>query len=73
VTLSLGAGLPYAIDGRISAGRPVRQHQQVGFTEFTESGGEVFTDVIKRAYDQTNEMFGTNIKPPVYNKPKEGE
>jgi ribonuclease Z len=45
---------------------PADPSQRVGFTEFTESGREVFTDVIKRAYEETNKLFGTDIQPPDY-------
>ncbi len=27
---------------------------------------EVFAEVIKKAYDQTNKRFGTNVQPPEY-------
>jgi len=40
--------------------------QRVGFTQFIQDGREVFTDVIKRAYDHTNKLFGTDVQPPVY-------
>ncbi len=45
---------------------PADPSQRVGFTEFTESGREVFTDVIKRAYEETNKLFGTDVQPPDY-------
>lgn len=46
---------------------------RIGFSEFIASGRVVFDDVIKSYYDQTNEMFGTDIKPPVNEKPLENE
>ena len=45
---------------------PADPSQRVGFTKFTESGREVFADVIKRAYDETNKRFGTDVQPPDY-------
>jgi len=38
--------------------------RRVGFTDFLVGGRVVFADVIKFYYDQTNEMFGTDFKPP---------
>ncbi len=45
---------------------PADPSQRIGFTKFIEDGREVFTDVIKRAYDATNKQFGTNVEPPDY-------
>lgn len=44
---------------------PADPSQRVGFTKFIEDGREVFADVIKRAYDETNKRFGTNVQPPL--------
>ncbi len=38
--------------------------QRVGFTQFIQDGREVFTDVLKRAYDHTNKLFGTDVPLP---------
>jgi len=46
---------------------------RIGFSEFIAGGRIVFPDVIKFYYDQTNKMFGTNIKPPVHKKPVESK
>lgn len=43
---------------------PADPSQRVGFTEFIQSGREVFSDIIQRAYDETNKQFGTNIPAP---------
>ncbi len=37
---------------------------RIGFSDFVTSGRVVFEDVIKFYYDQTNQMFGTDFKPP---------
>ena len=44
---------------------PADPSERIGFSEFITSGREVFADVIKRAYDETNEEFGTDIPPPL--------
>jgi len=38
--------------------------KKVGFTKFLIDGREVFTDVVKAIYDETNELFGTDVKVP---------
>jgi ribonuclease Z len=45
---------------------PADPNQRIGFTEFIEGGREVFADVIKKAYDQTNKLYGTNVQPLDY-------
>ena len=37
---------------------------RIGFTEFIMSGREVFTEVVQKIYDTTNEQFGTDIPAP---------
>ncbi len=37
---------------------------RIGFSDFVVGGRVVFEDVIKAYYDETNEMFGTDFKPP---------
>ena len=44
---------------------PADPSQRIGFTEFISGGREVFADVIKKAYEQTNKLYGTNVKPPL--------
>ena len=36
----------------------------IGFTPFITDGREVFADIIKAAYDDTNERFDTEIPYP---------
>ena len=43
---------------------PADQSERVGFTEFLIDGREVFTDVVQAIYDETNEMFGTDVPAP---------
>ncbi len=43
---------------------PADPSQRIGFTEFIRNGREVFGDIIQKAYDETNEEFGTNIPAP---------
>jgi ribonuclease Z len=38
--------------------------KRVGFSDFITGGRDVFKDVIEFYYNQTNEMFGTDYKPP---------
>jgi ribonuclease Z len=38
--------------------------KRVGFSDYIFGGRDVFADVIKFYYDQTNEMFGTDFDPP---------
>jgi len=38
--------------------------KRVGFSDYITGGRVVFDDVLKFYYDQTNEMFGTDFKPP---------
>jgi ribonuclease Z len=38
--------------------------KRVGFSDFVTGGRVVYKDVLKFYYDQTNEMFGTDFKPP---------
>jgi len=38
--------------------------KRVGFSDYVTDGRVVFKDVLKFYYDQTNEMFGTDFKPP---------
>lgn len=45
---------------------PADPKDRIGFTKFIENGREVFADVIKRAYDETNKEFGTDVPPPAY-------
>ncbi len=44
---------------------PADPKDRIGFTEFIESGRAVFADVIQRAYDETNERFGTDVPAPL--------
>jgi len=44
---------------------PADPSQRIGFTEFISGGREVFADVIKKAYEETNKLYGTNIQPPL--------
>ena len=44
---------------------PADPSQRIGFTKFIEDGREVFADVIKKAYDETNKRYGTNVEPPL--------
>ena len=44
---------------------PADPSERIGFSEFITSGREVFADVIKRAYDETNQEFGTDVPPPL--------
>ncbi len=43
---------------------PADPADRVGFSEYIIGGRVVYEDVIKFYYDQTNEMFGTDYKPP---------
>jgi len=43
---------------------PADPKDRIGFSEFVTGGRVVYEDVIKFYYDQTNEMFGTDYKPP---------
>jgi len=52
---------------------PADPKDRIGFSKFIAEGRVVFDDVIKYYYDQTNKMFGTNIKPPDNKKPVENE
>jgi ribonuclease Z len=38
--------------------------KRVGFSDFVTDGRVVYKDVLKFYYDQTNQMFGTDFKPP---------
>ena len=38
--------------------------QRVGFSKYISDGRVVFADVIKFYYDQSNEMFDSDFKPP---------
>ncbi|MEB3263062.1 MAG: guanitoxin biosynthesis MBL fold metallo-hydrolase GntH [Synechococcus sp.] len=44
---------------------PADPSQRVGFTPFIASGKAVFKDVLKKTYAMVNEMFGTDIQPPL--------
>jgi len=44
---------------------PADPSQRIGFTKFTQDGREVFADIIKEAYAQTNKRFGTDVPPPL--------
>ena len=44
---------------------PADPSQRIGFTKFIAGGREVFEDVIRKAYEATNEKFGTNVEPPL--------
>ena len=48
----------------VTAKLPADPSERIGFTEFIKNGREVFADVIKRAYDDTNKRYGTNVPPP---------
>jgi hypothetical protein len=37
----------------------------VGFTPFISGGKVVFEDVLRKTYSKVNEMFGTDIQPPL--------
>ncbi len=50
----------------VTAKLPADPSERIGFTEFIESGREVFADVIQEAYEDTNKRFGTNVQPPDY-------
>lgn len=43
---------------------PADPKNRIGFSEFVASGREVFSEVIKRAYDETNQEFGTSVPVP---------
>ena len=43
---------------------PADPSERIGFTEFIANGREVFTDVVQDIYDQTNELFGTDVPVP---------
>jgi ribonuclease Z len=43
---------------------PADPKKRVGFTPFLMDGRVVYKDVIKKYYDETNKMFGTDIQPP---------
>jgi ribonuclease Z len=45
---------------------PADPSQRIGFTKFIADGREVFTDVIKKAYEETNKLYGTDVQPPDY-------
>jgi ribonuclease Z len=38
--------------------------KRVGFSDYVSDGRVVYKDVLKFYYDQTNQMFGTDFKPP---------
>jgi ribonuclease Z len=38
--------------------------KRIGFSDYITSGREVFSDVIKAIYDETNKLFGSNEQPP---------
>jgi ribonuclease Z len=38
--------------------------KRVGFSDYVSGGRVVYKDVLKFYYDQTNQMFGTDFKPP---------
>ena len=44
---------------------PADPSERIGFSEFVTSGRAVFADVIKRAYEETNQQFGTEVPPPL--------
>ena len=44
---------------------PADPTQRVGFSEEIMGGRVVYKDVIEWYYKTTNEMFGTDFKPPV--------
>ena len=44
---------------------PANPADRVGFSKYVMDGRVVFKDVIEFYYDETNKMFGTNVKPPV--------
>jgi ribonuclease Z len=39
--------------------------QRIGFSEEIMAGREVFKDVIKKLYDDINEQYGSDAKPPI--------
>lgn len=43
---------------------PADPNERIGFTKFIMDGREVFTDVVQKIYDTTNEQFGTHIPAP---------
>jgi ribonuclease Z len=43
---------------------PADPKERVGFSDYIMKGRVVYEDVIKFYYDQTNNMFGTDYKPP---------
>ena len=43
---------------------PADPKDRVGFTQFLLDGREVFTDVVQAIYDETNEMFGSDVPAP---------
>ncbi|MGI9482373.1 MAG: guanitoxin biosynthesis MBL fold metallo-hydrolase GntH [Hyphomicrobiales bacterium] len=43
---------------------PADPNDAVGFSDFIIGGREVFTDLVKEIYAETNEMFGTDIPTP---------
>ena len=45
---------------------PADPSQRIGFTEFIANGRVVFEDVVRQAYEATNERFGTDVEPPNY-------
>ena len=49
----------------VTAKLPADPKERIGFSDFIKSGREVFADVIKRAYEETNKEFGTDVAPPL--------
>ena len=43
---------------------PADPNDRVRFTQFLLDGREVFTDVVKAIYDETNAKFGTDVPVP---------
>ncbi len=43
---------------------PADPKERIGFTDFTTGGREVFSDVIRKVYDDTNKEFGTDVPAP---------
>ena len=43
---------------------PADPSQKIGFSDYITGGREVFTDIVREAYDDTNKKFNTNVPYP---------
>ena len=44
---------------------PADPNQRIGFSPFINGGKVIYKEVIQDIYNETNEEFGTNVKPPL--------